>query len=130
MLKHIQVNTHGILSFRENYIDFSPDPFEDTTAVVVAPYWADTDISTGGSTSFRLTTVVEDYLNLQEIIRVAFTDSSNFEMRQLFVATYDQVPANGGFSEIVSEKNLYSYQKEKNCVLCYFPRTTLTKWCW
>ena len=99
----LQVNTHGILSFRNTFPAHDPYPFENTTAVVVAPYWADTDISTGGSTSFRLTTVVEDYLNLQEIILTAFTNASNFEMRQLFVATYNQVAAYQGTSEVVSK---------------------------
>ena len=46
--------------------------------------------------------MVEDYLNLQEIIRAAFTDSSNFETTLLFVATYDQVEEFGGSSEVVS----------------------------
>ena len=69
---------------------------------VIAPYWADIDIRRGGSISYRLTTVVEDYLNLQEIIRAAFTNASNFEMTLLFVATYDQVAEFLGSSEVVS----------------------------
>ena len=104
----IQVNTHGILSFRENFHNFAPEPFEDISVAVVAPFWADTDIRDEGSISFRLTTVVEDYLNLQEIIRITFTNASNFEMSQLFVATYDQVQATSGSSEIVSEKKIYT----------------------
>ena len=94
----LQVNHYGTLSFRNNFHEFIPQPFEEITAIVVAPFWADIYTPLGGSISFRLTTVVEDYLNLQEIIRAAFTNAGNFEMGQLFVATYDQVPAFYGLS--------------------------------
>ena len=114
-----QVNTNGILSFGNYFFYCCPRPYLEINQPVIAPFWVDIDIRRGGSISYRLTTVVEDYLNLQEIIRAAFTNASNFEMRQLFVATYDQVPAFLGLSEVVRTTHVcIHYSPYTDCNTC------------
>ena len=88
--------TNGILSFRSSfgYADF-PD-ISENQYILIAPFGSDTDITRFGNIFYRTLNASEHPSNLQEIISDAFS-ISNFELRQVFVATYDQVaPYSGG----------------------------------
>ena len=90
----LQVNTNGILSFRNSFLDHEPQDFGvmSSEVVLVAPYWDDVDTSSGaGNISHRLVEG-QEFPQLQEIIESTFTEVRGFRIRLLFVATYDRVP--------------------------------------
>ncbi len=43
------MSTNGLISFKDSFLDCCPTPFPISTnnLAIVAPYWADTDISAG-----------------------------------------------------------------------------------
>ena len=58
---------------------------------MIAPYWADSDIGLSGNVSYRILNASDPTSNLQQIILSKFA-IPDFECRQVFVATYHQVP--------------------------------------
>ena len=87
----LQVNTNGVLSFRNPFFNFVPNPFPlNTNNVLIAPFWDDFDLRLGGQILFRETND-ESLLDtvgalINEIFMWEFTPTL------LFIATWDGVP--------------------------------------
>ena len=94
----IQVNTNGVLSFREQFTDFSQQSFETLTDVLVAVFWIDTDIVRSGDIYYRLVTTNSSSVDQTNAFIRDLFELELFTARYLFVATYDQVAAFGGGS--------------------------------
>ena len=72
---------------------------------MIAPYWADADIRDFGNISYRILNESEPISNLQQIISSTFA-ISNFQPKEVFVATYYQVPA---YEDMDRDPNQYQY---------------------
>ena len=83
---------NGILSFRSVY---TTALFTDITKLLIAPFGIDINIEQRGNIFYRTLNASEQPSNLQQIISYAFP-ISGFELRQVFVATYDRVPPFSG----------------------------------
>ncbi|XP_014679278.1 PREDICTED: sushi, nidogen and EGF-like domain-containing protein 1, partial [Priapulus caudatus] len=90
------VNTNGLLSFREGLPQWTPDPFP-SSAPVVAPYWADVDLSRNhGHVTFFETQDAQHLNRINDDIRSTFINSQDFSARAAFVATWKDVTYFGG----------------------------------
>ena len=68
--------------------------------MVVAPFWDDVDITRFGNIYYRRVTAGTEFLKLQEIITITF-NTTGFEIRELFVATYHKVAEfSGEYAEV------------------------------
>lgn len=97
-----QVNTNGILSFRNSYTEYVQRPFSlITDLALIAPFWGDVDIVFFGSIYYRISINGTEFLKLQEIITTIF-GVTRFETGELVVATYHRVASIYGGPEEVS----------------------------
>ena len=95
---YIQVITNGYLSFGRSHIDFSPELFPEEGRFLVAPFWADVDVSNGvgyiryevhtTSSSSRVLSDVSDFIHDMT--------GSQFTGRWMLVAEWSDVPQFGG----------------------------------
>ena len=92
-----QVNTNGILSFQFPLTEFTPHVFN---VPLIAPFWDNVDIERFGNISYRETTdntlLQKAHAQLQEF----FPSSGSFAPTTLFIATWDQVAAFEGGSQV------------------------------
>ena len=88
----IQVSTNGVLSFRTPFLDFSPVPFplQFRNDSLIAPFWDDSDSSSGGQVFYRFTSdeaiLGEISANISDAFGVDFTPVS------AFIATWFEIP--------------------------------------
>jgi len=90
----VQVNTNGDISFRSRFFDFIPRPFPlPYPRPLIAPYWADFDSRLGGTISYRQTSHSTLLQRVRGQIQEFFPSAGDFIPTDLFIATWDQVPA-------------------------------------
>ena len=97
----LQVNTNGILSFRFPFTESTPHMFPCPDNIpLIAPFWDNVDIERFGNISYRETTdntlLQKAHAQLQEF----FPSSGSFAPTTLFIATWDQVAAFEGGSQV------------------------------
>ncbi len=102
----IQVNTNGVLSFANFFLDFTPSPFPLTSQddILIAPFWADHNVGAfmGGQIFFRFSSNSLLLDQVGSIISKGFT--TDFTPEVLFIATWDRVAAFAAqFSGLVSK---------------------------
>ena len=95
-----QVNSNGILSFRSEYLQYSPQLFPFTGLPVIAPFWDDIDITRFGSISYRQTNDTTLLQRARDQLQELFPSSGNFTPTTLFIATWDRVAQFGGRSQV------------------------------
>ena len=81
---------NGILSFRSGFTGYNFSNLSGIQDLLIAPFADDINIKKYGNIFYRTLSASEQPANLQQIISYAFS-LSDFELRQVFVATYDQV---------------------------------------
>ncbi|XP_038073405.1 sushi domain-containing protein 2-like [Patiria miniata] len=106
------VNTNGVVSFLIPVSQYTLTPFPlDGDRRLVAVFWADVDISHGGSVSYRKlhrTPSNEELFGQADgIIRQAFIDQSKFSSSWMFIATWDEVPFFGASGEALQITNTF-----------------------
>ena len=92
----VQVNTNGILSFRNNFLDYVSQRFNDLLVQdtpLIAPFWNDFDItnsSGNGSIFYRQTTDPVALENAESLLQEYYepASSSNVSLSRLFIATW------------------------------------------
>ena len=98
----LQVNTHGQLSFRTPFLNFTPVAFPFGFEVLIAPFWNDIDVTdtAPGQLFFRLSN--DDTLLgvVGATINAAFV--TDFSPLALFIATWDGVHHNGDDRDVCS----------------------------
>lgn len=88
------MNTNGILSFRDSFLAYEPSDFEKLVAPLIAPFWHDASIDRSGDIYYRTITSHSTHLNkVQQVISSHYNDMEDFEVSEVFVATYDGVAA-------------------------------------
>ncbi|XP_022099546.1 sushi domain-containing protein 2-like [Acanthaster planci] len=93
--RSLYVNTNGVVSFLENVVQYTPDSFPlGNNRRIIAPYWADVDVTNGGHVWYRQT---EDPTLLRratdEVARVFAVDFrfNPFKAEWLLIVTWDRV---------------------------------------
>ena len=101
----MQVGTNGVLSFRAPFTEFTPVPFplQFVNNTLIAPFWDDSDSSSGGQVLYRFTSdeaiLDEISANVSDVFAVNFTPVS------AFIATWFEIPQAFTFSGEVSSLN-------------------------
>ena len=87
------MNSNGVLSFKDDFTEFSPRRFPVDSTPLIAPFWHDFDPSKGGQISYRLTNDSDQLLLLHRLLLGVDVDNidKDFYPEQIFVATWDRV---------------------------------------
>ena len=72
---------------------------------MISPIFADVDTSDSGAIYYRVLNISEETSDLNQIISSTFS-TSNFQLTQVFVATFEEVPEFDGSSDVVSDPQL------------------------
>ncbi len=103
----MQVNSNGLLSFRNPFNTVTPLSFPLTTNdTVIAPFWADIDITDSGQIFFRFTDNSSLLSSVQDRVFSAF--GIQYLPSLLFIATWNRVAEFGGSSSEVSMETIIS----------------------
>ena len=90
-----QINDNGIISFDNPYNVRTPlsFPLRSSSAMLIAPYWADVDTRSrrSGNIYYRQTTDPSLLARATSEIRAAFLASQNVTITHLLIATWDRV---------------------------------------
>ena len=84
------MNTHGIISFQSQFLDFTPDPLPFSSSPLILLFWADTDIRRGGSIHYRETNDTDLLSSALQLLPLE--QRSRFRPTSAFIATWNQVP--------------------------------------
>ncbi len=97
----MQVNTNGDLSFGRNFTESSPELFPGPD-FLVAPFWADLDISNGvGSISYEVHTETDDTTLLADVSNfIRNITGSQFGGRWMLLAEWRNAPQYSGFPDL------------------------------
>ena len=108
----VQVNTNGAISFTYLISQFTPDSFPlNDTEEIIAPYWADVDITGTGSIGYRETRNPDLLQRANNDIRRAFS-SIKFSSKYLFIATWDHV---GYYNSRLDKVNMCMIMHTNTC---------------
>ena len=81
------MNTNGIISFNRSFTAHTPIPFPVNNVNILAPFWADVDVTRGGTIFYRETT---NYTLLNKTsVDIQNAISSTFFPTHLFIATWN-----------------------------------------
>ena len=96
----IQVNTNGILSFRSQFLSWTPQQFPFFGSPLIAPFWDDVNINRFGNIFYRQS--FDDTLlqRARDQIRESFSSSGNFTPTVLLIATWDRVAEFAGGPQV------------------------------
>ena len=88
------MNANGVLSFGNDFGDFSPETFPlsfSRNDEVIALYWDDHDITLSGAIYYRTT---QDPFLLDAVsVMISGRFDTSFSPERLLIATWDQAPA-------------------------------------
>ena len=89
----VQINDNGMISFGSRYNVRTPlsFPLRSSSAMLIAPYWADVDTRGIGDIYYRQTTDPSLLARATSEIRAAFPASQNVTITNLLIATWDRV---------------------------------------
>ena len=88
------MNTHGVLSFRTQFLTFTPQalPFNSSVPLIIL-FWSDTNIRTRGNIYYRNVSDDETLRQAYSILIHNYTSSSSgFYPTSVFIATWSEVP--------------------------------------
>jgi len=88
----VQVNTNGILSFRQPFSSSFIRQFPLPTVPLIAPYWENFDLRRGGNIFYRQTSNTTLLQRVQNQLQELFPSADDFSPTRLFIATWEQVP--------------------------------------
>ena len=88
----IQINDNGVISFNSRYNVRTPLSLPlSGTYRIIAPYWADVDIREIGQIYYRQSTDPSLLARASREIQAVFPSSRNVTIRNLLIATWDDV---------------------------------------
>ena len=93
------MNTNGVLSFNSPNPSTRPRDFPFNSPPLIAPYFHDVDLNSGGTIFYRQTTDDNHLSSIGTFINL-LTELSDFNPSLLFVATWFQVAPYSGTGEI------------------------------
>ena len=101
----MQVSTNGVISFGATFTNHHSHPFPLSARlsdILIAPFWDDSNVVTGGQILFRLS---DNQTLLNEVgstINNSLEYDYDFTPTMLFIVTWNRIPEYGGSSNIVS----------------------------
>ena len=107
-VESLQVGTNGYFSFGTPQTVYTPSLFSSTSPYnyLVAPFWADIDISIHGSISYEVHSTSAGSSSIALLNRVSTfisnQQNTQFSGNWMLVATWSQVSQVGGSSSVVS----------------------------
>ena len=102
-----QVNSNGILSFRSEYLQYSPQLFPFAGLPLIAPFWDDVDITRFGNIFYRVTNNTTLLQRARDQLQELFPSSGNFTPTTLFIATWDRVAQFGGGYQVSAYMTIF-----------------------
>jgi len=86
------VNTNGAISFQQVLSQFTPSPFPLSNGRrIIAPFWADVDITEGGTVWYRESTNETILKRASDEIKLYYPSQIHFHASWVFIATWDNV---------------------------------------
>ena len=92
ILPYVQVNTNGILSFRQPFSSSFIRQFPLFTVPLIAPYWENFDLRRGGNIFYRQTSNTTLLQRVRNQLQKSFPSAGDFSPTRLFIATWERVP--------------------------------------
>ena len=87
-----QISDNGVVSFNNTFSLYTPRSLPlNGTNKIIAPYWADVDITGTGNIYYRQTTDSSLLARATSEIRAAFSMSQNFMAKHLLIVTWNAV---------------------------------------
>ncbi|XP_038054969.1 sushi domain-containing protein 2-like [Patiria miniata] len=110
--RSLYVNTNGVVSFLQNVVQYTPESFPlGNDRRIIAPYWADVDVTNGGHVWYRQTTNDTDLLKraTDEVARVFAVDFrfEPFVAEWLLIVTWDKVAFYNSRTGRVNRENTF-----------------------
>ena len=108
IFESLQVGTNGYFSFGTRRTVYNPSLFSSTSpySYLVAPFWADIDITVHGSISYEVHSTSAGSSSIALLNRVSTfisnQQNTQFSGNWMLVASWSQVSAYSGSSSIVS----------------------------
>ena len=96
----MQVSTNGVVSFGSDFTDHDSRSFPlSTSDILIAPFWADSNVVNGGQVLFRLC----NNQTLLHQVGSTINDSleCDFTPTMLFIVTWNRIPQYGRSFNIV-----------------------------
>jgi len=87
----LQVSDNGVVSIGRPFNSFTPEELPLNETMIIAPYWADTDVSGTGRVFYRETTDPSLLDRATSEIRAAFSVNEYFSVTNLLIITWDGV---------------------------------------
>ncbi len=85
-----QVNSNGVLSFRNSFTSPTPQPFPlGTNDIIIAPFWAGINYVDSGTVYFRFSTDPDIISEIQSVVLTSF--GTEYVPSLLFIATWNFV---------------------------------------
>ena len=109
----MQVNTNGILSFRQPFSSPFILQFPLFTVPLIALYWENFDVRRGGNLFYRQTSNTTLLQRVQNQLQESFPSAGDFLPTRLFIATWERVR---GFLRNFDLVGI-SVQEQLNCKL-------------
>jgi len=113
----MQVNTNGILSFRQPFSSSFIRQFPLLTVPLIAPYWENFDLRRGGNIFYRQTSNTTLLQRVQNQLQESFPSAGDFSPTRLFIATWERVP---GFLQSLGLVVLVTAKYKLNLSAIYF----------
>ena len=108
-----QINTNGIISIDKRFHEFEPELFPYDSRYLVAPFWADVDISREvGNISYQVYSTGSPLLDTVNTI-ISDEENTNFTGHWMLVADWDSVP----------EYSAPPYEESNNQVIVIYKHT-------
>ena len=98
---YLQVSTNGVVSFGDPFTNPSSSPFPlSTNDILIAPFWDDSNVESGGQVLFRLS----DNQTLLKQVGSIINDRLEYDFTptMLFIVTWNRIPEFRGSPDIVS----------------------------
>ncbi|XP_050415090.1 protein mesh [Patella vulgata] len=104
----LYVNNNGVISFLKELKDYKPSdfPLKDETPII-APFWADVDVTKGGRVWYREDTHPHSLHRATSEVNKFFPNERNFQATWIFIATWDHVCFYGAAGDGENKKNTF-----------------------
>ena len=103
-----QVNTNGVLSFKQPFLEATPKPFPNSSIPLIALYWENSETTARGLIHYRNTTNPTLLRRTQSQLQDVFPSARSFLPSYVFVVTWDNLQrlAIAGSNDEVFRKDL------------------------
>jgi len=87
----LQVNTIGIISFKQSFTHPQPTSFPLKNVDIIAPFWTDIDVNKSGNVLFQEVSDTDVLERITNDIITAYPSFTSFRAQWAFIVTWDNI---------------------------------------